>query len=152
MKKIFTVLVMLMVTVTAVAQTPDEGGEDRIKDLISDSFQDFFSDFQPGSLEKHFTKDFLLLETGEVWDVEMMRNYMDRAREQNRQTKRVNSFEFIEIKIEGKMAWVAYYNKAVFKKGEEIVREMNWLESATAILTEEGWKLQMLHSTIRKEE
>ena len=83
--------------------------------------------------------------------MDKMRNYLDRASEQESKVIRFNSFDFIEIKIEGKMAWVAYHNKAEFKSGEEVVRELNWLESATAILTEEGWKLQLLHSTIAEE-
>ncbi len=152
MKTLFPLLLLLFVTTSAVSQHSTRTDEDRIKDLIRDSFQDYFSDFKPESLEAHFTEEFLLLETGEVWDMETMRKYLNRAREQKRQAKRINSFEFIKIEIEGKMAWVAYYNKAEFKVGDELVREMNWLESATAILTEDGWKLQMLHSTIRKEE
>jgi hypothetical protein len=36
--------------------------------------------------------------------------------------------------------------------GDEVVREINWLESASAILTDEGWKLQLLHSTIANKE
>lgn len=107
---------------------------------------------EPQALETYCTPDFLLLETGEVWDMEKMRNFIKKAREQRSQVKRINSFEFIEIKIEGKMAWVAYHNKAEFKLGDEVVREINWLESASAILTEEGWKLQLLHSTIAGEE
>ncbi len=137
--------------VTALGQNSQKTHEDQIKDLITGSFQNIFSDMDPQALETYCTQDFLLLETGEVWDMAKMRNYIKRASEQRTQVKRINSFDFIEIKIEGKMAWVAYYNKAEFKSGDEIVREMNWLESAIAILTDEGWKLQLLHSTLVKE-
>ena len=137
--------------VTAMSQNSELKKEDQIKELISNSFQKIFSDLDPEALDTYCTQDFLLLETGEVWDMERMRNYLDRASEQESKVIRFNSFDFIEIKIEGKMAWVAYHNKAEFKSGEEVVRELNWLESATAILTEEGWKLQLLHSTIAEE-
>ena len=43
------------------------------------------------------------------------------------------------------MAWIAYKNHAVFTVDSKIIRKAYWLESATAILTENGWKLQMLH-------
>lgn len=137
--------------ITAMSQNSELNKEDKIKELISNSFQKIFSDLDPEALDTYCTQDFLLLETGEVWDMKRMRNYLDRASEQESKVVRFNSFDFIEIKIEGKMAWVAYHNKAEFKSGEEVVRELNWLESATAILTEEGWKLQLLHSTIAEE-
>ncbi len=137
--------------ITAMSQNSELNKEDQIKELISNSFQKIFSDLDPQALDTYCTQDFLLLETGEVWDMDKMRNYLDRASEQESKVIRFNSFDFIEIKIEGKMAWVAYHNKAEFKSGEEVVRELNWLESATAILTEEGWKLQLLHTTIAEE-
>ena len=150
MKRIFQLLIMF-IGITAMSQNSELNKEDQIKDLISNSFQKIFSDLDPQALDTYCTQDFLLLETGEVWDMDKMRNYLDRASEQKSKIIRFNSFDFIEIKIEGKMAWVAYHNKAEFKSGEEVVRELNWLESATAILTEEGWKLQLLHSTIAEE-
>jgi hypothetical protein len=48
------------------------------------------------------------------------------------------------------MAWVAYKNQAIFSHDNKIIREAHWLESATAILRENGWKLEMLHSTRTK--
>jgi|GEM_PF-4121035 len=43
--------------------------------------------------------------------------------------------------------WVAYHNYATFSIDDNITRKAHWLESATAILTETGWKLEMMHST-----
>lgn len=150
MKRIFQLLI-IFIGITAMSQNSEMKKEDQIKELISNSFQKIFSDLDPQALDTYCTQDFLLLETGEVWDMDKMRNYLDRASKQKSEVIRFNSFDFIEIKIEGKMAWVAYHNKAEFKSGEKVVRELNWLESATAILTEEGWKLQLLHSTIAEE-
>ena len=150
MKKIFQLLIIFL-AVSAAGQNTERTNEDQIKDLITNSFQKIFSDMDPQALNTYCTQDFLLLETGEVWDMKKMRNYIKRAGAQKTQVKRINSFDFIEIKIEGKMAWVAYHNKAEFMSGEEVVNEINWLESATARLTEDGWKLQLLHSTLKKE-
>lgn len=83
--------------------------------------------------------------------MEKMRSYVKQASTQKNEVERINSFNFLEIKIEGKMAWVAYRNKAEFKSGNKVIRELNWLESATAIKTKNGWKLQLLHSTLSKE-
>lgn len=152
MKKSFQLLLMLFLTASAAAQTSTESDEELIKDLIVDSFQDIFSNLDPETLGTYYTEGFLLLENGEVWDLEIITNYMNRANQQQNQPERINSFEFIETRIEGKMAWTAYHNKASFEKDGEVVGEMNWLESATAIKTEDGWKLQMLHSTVVEKE
>lgn len=148
MKRTFQIFIFLM-TATGVGQNSGKADEEQIKDLITNTFQEVFSDLDPQSLEIYCTDDFLLLETGEVWDMNKMRDYLRSA--QNSRVKRINSFDFIEIKIEGKMAWVAYYNKAEFMAGDKVVKEMNWVESAAAVLTEKGWKLQLLHSTVAKE-
>jgi len=150
MKKIFQVLIMFL-AVNAIGQNAEKTNEDQVKELITNSFQKIFSDMDQKALDIYCTQDFLLLETGEVWDMEKMKDYVKTAGAQKTEVKRINSFDFIEIKIEDKMAWVAYHNKAEFKSGDEVVREMNWLESATAVLTEEGWKLQLLHSTLAEE-
>jgi hypothetical protein len=64
----------------------------------------------------------------------------------------MSTIAIIEIKVVNKMAWVAYQNYANFSVDNKIVRKAHWLESATAILTEDGWKLEMLHSTPIKNE
>lgn len=150
MKKAVQVFIFLM-TATVIGQHSGNTGEEQIKDLIEDTFQKVFSDLDPQALDIYCTEDFLLLETGEVWDMQKMRKYVTKAGARGSAVKRINSFDFIEINIEGNMAWVAYYNKAEFKKGDTVVKEMNWVESATAVLTDEGWKLQLLHSTLAKE-
>lgn len=50
------------------------------------------------------------------------------------------------------MAWIAYKNQAVFSFDDKRTKKVYWLESATAILTKNGWKLEMLHSTRMKDE
>ncbi|SDL70476.1 protein of unknown function [Salinimicrobium catena] len=149
MKRSFQILVLFLTTV-ALGQDTVSSKEEQIKDLISNSFQEIFSDLDARALDVYCTEDFLLLETGEVWDMEKMRNYLRSAGKQDTEVKRINSFDFIEVKISGNMAWVAYFNKAEFRKDGEVMKEMNWVESATALLTEEGWKLQLLHSTVAK--
>lgn len=150
MKKVVQVFIFLM-TAIVMGQHSGKTGKEQIKDLIEDTFQEVFSDLNPQALDKYCTEDFLLLETGEVWDMQKMRKYVRKSGEQRSAVKRINSFDFIKINIEGNMAWVAYYNKAEFKAGDTVVKEMNWVESATAVLTEDGWKLELLHSTLAKE-
>ena len=78
--------------------------------------------------------------------------YLDNAAPKKPIPNRVNSIEFIEVKVLNGMAWVAYKNQAIFSVENKIIRKAQWLESATAILTQNGWKLEMLHSTRTKNE
>lgn len=148
MNRQFQFLFILFISIPAVGQSSQETHEEQVKDLIIDSFQDVFSDLDREKMDEYYTRNFLLLEDGEVWDYQKLTDYVMRAKEQGRQAVRVNSFDFVKVEIRNDMAWVAYFNNAAFLVEGEAVGEMNWLESATAIKTDAGWKLQMLHSTV----
>lgn len=148
MKSSTSFFIVLFITASAFCQSPAQMEEQKIMDLVTNSFQEILSENKKEELQQYYSEDFLLLEDGEVWDLDKIREMMDMAAEMEKLPERINSFNFIELKIAGRMAWVAYHNKAVFKVDGNIVGEMNWMESAVAIETEEGWKLQMLHSTV----
>ncbi len=88
------------------------------------------------------TSDFQLLEVGEVWDMGDLINVLKPA---ENQFERRNYFAVISVVIRGDIAWVSYWNKAVYKAVES--RTKTWLESAVMINTNNEWKLQLLHST-----
>ncbi len=45
------------------------------------------------------------------------------------------------------MDWIACKNNAIFSVENKIIGEANWVENATAIFEENGFNLDMLHST-----
>lgn len=139
---------MLLLLQFPVIAQPSAADEQQVKDLIIDSFQEILSENKQDKIPQYYTDDFILLEDGEVWDLKIIRDVMDKMAGMDKVPERINSFEFLEVKISGDMAWTAYHNKAVFKIEGQEVGEMNWLESATAIRTRDGWRLQMLHSTV----
>ncbi|UJH92795.1 nuclear transport factor 2 family protein [Antarcticibacterium sp. 1MA-6-2] len=152
MKTTLQLFFLMLLSVPVVAQNSVEDEEQQIKDLITNYFNDIFSKNEQDKLSDYQTEDYLLLENGEVWDTEIIKGYMEKAAARERSPERINTFKFIEVKVSGDLAWAAYHNNAVFKRDGEKLGEMNWLESATAIRTKDGWKLQMLHSTIVKKE
>lgn len=129
-----------------------ETDKTRIERLIVESFDGIWSELNAENIAQYYTSDFLLLENSEVWNNDSIANYLNKAILNIPLPRRVNTIRIIEIKIRNEMAWVAYQNEAIFSVGDKIVREANWLESATAILTVDGWKLEMLHSTPMKKE
>ena len=139
-------------TTISFGQSSIKTDESRIKELIIKSFDEVWSKLNSNNIDKYYTEDFLLLESGQVWNNDSISNYLDNAVLKKPIPNRVNSIEFIEVKVLKGMAWVAYKNLAIFSLENKIIIKANWLESATAILTEHGWKLEMLHSTRTKNE
>lgn len=152
MKRNLQIFLFFLLSLQAVAQTSRAEDNQLVKDLIVNAFQEILSDNKQEKLPQYFTDDFLLLEDGEVWNMEIIKGYMEKAAAIDRKPERINSFEWIEVKVSGDMAWTAYHNKAVFKVDGQVVGEMNWLESASAIRTADGWRLELLHSTVKEEE
>ena len=147
MKRLNFIILMMFFTTITFGQVSNETDKTRIKNLINESFDEIWSKLDAKNIDKYYTKDFLLLENGEVWNNDSIKNYLDNAMLRKPSLKRMNTIEVIEIKIANKMAWIAYQNYATFSTDNKIIRKAHWLESATAILTENGWKLEMLHST-----
>jgi len=143
---------MICFTTISFGQSSSETDKSHLKELIIKSFDEIWSELNSKNIEKYYTKDFLLLENGEVWNNDSISNYLDNAVLKQPIPNRVNSIKFIEIKVLKGMAWIAYRNQAIFSIENKIIRKASWLESATAILTENGWKLEMLHSTVTKNE
>ncbi|MEJ2258487.1 MAG: hypothetical protein P8X98_16150, partial [Woeseiaceae bacterium] len=87
------------------------------------------------------TQDFLLLEAGEVWDMDFLLSLVKPSDEE-----RTNYFSVISMERFGGIALINYWNKAlIVDNGKESNRA--WLESVLAIETETGWKLKQMHST-----
>lgn len=145
-------ILMICFTSISFGQHAIEDDKLRIRNLIIESFDEIWSALDSKNIDKYYTKDFLLLENGEVWNNDSISNYLDKAVLKKTIPNRVNSIELIEVKVSNGMAWIAYQNRATFSLENKIIRKAHWLESATAILTEKGWKLQMLHSTPTKNE
>lgn len=147
MKYIYITLVFILFQFTAFAQKSVSSDEKAVQDLIQNSFDAIFSEYDANQLGDFYTSDFLLLEHGELWDMEFIRGYLSKAKQNTDRPTRTNRFEFIQTVIEGNRAWIAYHNYATFTQNGNVVQELYWLESATAIKTKQGWRLDMLHST-----
>ncbi|HOD10586.1 MAG TPA: hypothetical protein PKH91_07565, partial [Flavobacterium sp.] len=152
MKRLNAIFLMLFFTTLSFGQVQNETDKTLIENLIIKSFDEIWSKLNSKNIDQYYTKDFLLLENGEVWNNDSIANYLDNAILKKPNPKRINTIKIIEIKVANKMAWVAYHNYATFTIDNKIIRKAHWLESATAILTENGWKLEMLHSSPIKNE
>ncbi len=87
------------------------------------------------------TKDFILLEHGEVWSIDDLANMVKAS-----DYKRTNYFSIINTQYQGDIAWINYWNKAIFSNGENS-RDRLWLESVVVLKQKGHWALSQMHST-----
>ncbi|HEX2532351.1 MAG TPA: nuclear transport factor 2 family protein [Chitinophagaceae bacterium] len=138
MKKNSIFLFLLLLTaLPALAQ------KDSVEAVIV-RFFDGLSELDPGKLKETTTPDFLLLEHGEVWNLDTLVQRITPLK--GRSFKRVNRFSFLRIEQAGSIAWISYRNWADFTvDGRQASR--HWLESAVLVRERDGWKIRLLHST-----
>ena len=117
------------------------------KNLIQGSFDDLWAGVDSTKISKYHTDDFIILEHGEVWDNDRIKEFMRGQLAREDRAKRINIMDYISIEKYGPSMQIAYHNRAEFYQKDSLVWEGGWLESATAIKTPEGWRLKMMHST-----
>ncbi|MFN5789461.1 MAG: DUF4440 domain-containing protein, partial [Bacteroidota bacterium] len=120
MKRLNFIILMMFFTTISFGQISNETDKTRIENLIIESFDEIWSKLDAKNIDKYYTKDFLLLENGKVWNNDSIKNYLDNAMLRKPNLKRMNSIEVIEIKIANKMAWISYQNYATFSSDNKI--------------------------------
>src|SRR6188474_2238430 len=108
MKRIFClILFALFFNITSFCQ--------KEKDSIEASISKFFdglSEIDAKKLKAYTTDDFILLENGQLWNIDTLINKMSTPK--NAGIKRINKFQFIKTEQNGDIAWVSYHNTAEF--------------------------------------
>lgn len=134
------------------------GQEQQFKKLIEDSFQEIWSNLDESKISKFYTEDFLLMEDGTVWNNDSVRYAVNNIKErfespENNKNKfeRINRFEFFKSYSEGNSGWIAYHNYADIQMNGVSIAKIHWIETATFIKENNGWRIQMLHSTTFKD-
>ncbi|MEO0787979.1 MAG: type 1 glutamine amidotransferase domain-containing protein [Bacteroidota bacterium] len=117
------------------------------KDLIQGAFDEIWGGVDSNAISTYHTDDFIILENGEIWDNDRIKEYIRSQHEREVLPTRVNRMEFISMEKYGSSIQMAYDNFAEFYLEDSLVGKAYWLESALAIETSEGWRLKMMHST-----
>jgi len=137
----FIIFALSFTTTTLPAQNRTE--QQQVQQVLHLVFE-AISDGSITKMEQGVTPDVKILETGEVWTLDTLRSYFKKSRPAD--FKRINTLEFFQTEVEGKMAFVSYHNTAaIHANGND--RTVKWLESAVLIKEGKTWKVKMLHST-----
>ena len=129
------------------AQELSREEEEIAKGLIQGSFDEIWGGVDSSAIPRYHTDDFIILEHGEVWDNDTIRAYIRSQLQREGRPERKNRMEYIAMEKYGNSIQMAYHNYAEFVRADTLVARRQWLESAVAVKTEEGWRLKMMHST-----
>ncbi|MEM7659437.1 MAG: hypothetical protein AAF399_25185 [Bacteroidota bacterium] len=129
----------------SAALTQEE--EQIAKVLIQGSFDKIWGGVDSTEIANYHTDDFIILEHGEIWDNERIKTYIRGQLQRENRPLRINRMEYISLEKYGSSIQMAYHNYAEFMQADTLVAKAQWLESALAVQTPEGWRLKMMHST-----
>ena len=121
--------------------------EEIAKALIQGSFDKIWGGVDSSEIANYHTDDFIILEHGEVWDNDRIKAYIRSQLQREDRPVRKNRMEYISMEKYGASIQMAYHNYAEFMRADTLVAKRQWLESALAVKTDEGWRLKMMHST-----
>ena len=117
--------------------------ETALRKAIADVYSTFYVDFDKQKYRSLLTKDHLLLENGELFDIEG-----DIALMPIRDSgyKRTDTFDFRSVKVHGDTAYLVYFlNSEIADINGS--RKRKWLESAIFRRSGNRWLIAVLHST-----
>jgi len=117
------------------------------QNLIQGAFDDLWGGLDSTKILQYHTQDFYILEQGKVWDNNRIKEFMKAQLAREVQLRRVNKMKYLTVEKIGSIINIAYENRAEFYKADSLVGKAEWLESALAIPTTDGWRLRCMHST-----
>jgi ketosteroid isomerase-like protein len=115
-----------------------------VKQVVRDVYSVFYADRDKQKYRSLLTEDYLLLDKGEVLDVE---GDLALIPAPGSDYKRTDAFDFRSVKIHGDTSYAVYFLRSEIADKKNGARNAEWLESA--ILRRDGkrWRMALLHST-----
>jgi lactoylglutathione lyase len=138
---LFTAIALIN-NLAAVSQGKNDSAS--IVQLLKDDYKTM----QSWDAQKHVancTKDYLLIESGEIWDLRKeIESYKANA---NRVIQRTDSFTILTVKIFGNVAYDVHHLQSVITENNNSITK-EWNESVVFRKEEDGWKIALIHSSL----
>jgi hypothetical protein len=115
-----------------------------VRQAVENAYSAFSVSLDKAKYRSLLTEDYLLLENGELLDVEGDLAFMPRPEDGYRRT---DKFDFRAVKIQGAIAYLVYFLKSEITDKKNGTRNREWLESAILRRSGTGWRIALLHST-----
>jgi len=146
-KNILLTFVLLVQVFNAASQSKVSASALKAQETII-AFFTSLSDRDFNKMKAVCAADFTVLENGVIWNLDTLQEKINLSKAIP-DFNRINTIEFTETRIKGKMAWVSYHNRAdYYRNGKKSY--VQWLESAVLVKAGRTWKMQLLHSTLVK--
>ena len=142
---IAALLTFNLILVLLSCQTKPNDDPEKVKKVLLDYFDGIKNkDFQ--KMKDVTTSDFILYEDGKVFNNDSLINLI------NSFPKYSVDYTFNEftINVDQDIAHMYYYNQGAFILNDTTHLDYKWLESASFRKENDQWKMDFLHSTVRK--
>ena len=145
MKAKSILLIVLTGLIISCQQNKPTDSPEELKQVLLDYFDGIKNkDFD--KMKEVTTIDFAIYEDGKVWNNDSIISFI----KMYPNSKVDYTFDNFKIKVDNSSGNMHYLNHADFILNDTIKMEFNWIESATFIKNDNGWKMDFLHSTVRK--
>jgi hypothetical protein len=118
-------------------------------EILKKILTDYFDGIKTQDLEKLnslTTSDFVLFEDGVIWTNDSLVT----MKEKFSSFKGAWKFDNISVNIDESSGYIVYFNQGDFVFNDTIKIKIDWLESATFRKVDGKWKMNFLHSTVKK--
>lgn len=145
MKKLILIVLIQAALLTACQQKNQKDDPEQLKAVLIDYFNGIKTkDFQ--KMKDITTSDFILFEDGKVYNndslISLLKNFPNYSAEYK--------FDNFKINVDNNTGNMCYFNHGEFVINDTTHMTSNWLESANFKKVDNKWKLEFLHSTVRK--
>ena len=118
-------------------------------EILKKILTDYFDGIKTQDLEKLnslTTSDLVLFEDGVIWTNDSLVTMKEKFSSFKGDWK----FDNIRVNIDESSGDIVYFNHADFVFNDTIKMKIDWLESATFRKVDGKWKMNFLHSTVKK--
>lgn len=115
-----------------------------VKHLIAEYYDTFYRTRDRQRYRALLTRDYLLLENGEIFDAAGDIASMPAPGSGYRRT---DAFDFRSVKVHGDTAYAVYFLTSEITDHDGGPRQYRWLESAILRRAATAWRVALLHST-----
>ena len=138
-------LIVLTGLMISCQQNKPTDSPEVLKQVLTDYFDGIANkDFD--KMKDVTTSDFTLFEDGKIWNNDSIINFIKMFPNSTIDY----TFDDFNINVDHSSGNMHYLNHAEFVLNDTVKMQLNWIESATFVKGDKGWKMNFLHSTARK--
>jgi hypothetical protein len=139
----------ILLAFVAIATTLSCQSKKDDPEILKKILTDYFDGIKNQNLEKLnalTTSDFVLFENGKIWTNDSLVTISEEYTSFNGEW----TFDNMKVTIDESSGYIVYYNHGEFIYNDTIKRQVDWLESAAFRKINGEWKMNFLHSTVRR--